>query len=83
VDGSPEAKAVNKLPIPQVSKVPLEAPIDIHKLDLLEGLKQLLENKKFDLNLLLQIEPAVLAQQLGIDEDVSKVIIKAAREAVS
>jgi hypothetical protein len=79
VDASPEAKAVKKLPIPQVSKVPL----DINKLGLPEGLKQLLENKKCDLNFLLQVEPAVLAQQLGIDEDIAKMIIKAAKDANS
>jgi len=83
VDASPEAKAVKKLPIPQVSKVPLEAPFDINKLGLPEGLKQLLENKKCDLNFLLQVEPAVLAQQLGIDEDIAKMIIKAAKDANS
>jgi hypothetical protein len=83
VDASPEAKAVKKLPIDQVSKVPLEAPSDVHELDLSEGLKQLLEDKKCDLNYLLQVEPAKLARQLGIDEDIAKLIIKAAKDANS
>lgn len=74
MDATPEAKAVRKLP--QFSKFPLEKPFDINKLDLPEGLKQLLENEKCDLNFLLQVEPAVLAQQLGIDEDIAKLIIK-------
>jgi hypothetical protein len=83
VDASPEAKAVKKLPIPQASKVPLEGPFDINKLGLPEGLKQLLENKKCDLNFLLQVEPAVLAQKLAIDEDIAKLIIKAAKDVKS
>jgi hypothetical protein len=81
VDATPEAKAARKLPIPQFSKFPLEKPFDINKLDLPDGLKQLLENEKCDLNFLLQVEPAALAQQLGIDEDIAKLIIKGARDA--
>ena len=76
-------KAVKKLPIDQVSKNPLVAPFDIHGLDLPEGLKQLLEDKKWDLNFLLQVEPSVLAQRLGIDEDIAKLIIKAAKNTNS
>ena len=78
-----EAKAVKKLPVDQVSKVPLEKRSDIDRLNLPEGLKKLLEDKKCDLNFLLQVEPSALAQQLGIDEDVSKLIINATREAAS
>ena len=73
MDASPEAKAVKKLPIDQVSKVPREAPSEIDRLDLPEGLKQLLEDKNCDLNFLLQAEPAVLAQRLGVDEDIAGV----------
>jgi hypothetical protein len=80
VDASPEAKAIKKSPIQPFSKSPLATQSDINKLEIAEGLKQLLLSKGCDLNFLLHVEPGLLAQQLGIDEDIAKLIIKAARE---
>jgi hypothetical protein len=44
---------------------------DINRLEIAEGLKQLLFSKGCDLNFLLKGEPASLVQQLGIDEYVA------------
>jgi hypothetical protein len=53
---------------------------DINRLEIAEGLKQLLFSKGCDLNFLLKGEPTSLVQQLGIDEYVARLIIKAAEE---
>lgn len=77
---SPGAKAVKKTPIQQDATSPTISQHDINKLEIAEWLKQLLLSKNCDLNFLLRVEPGSLAQQLGIDEDVAKLIIKAAKE---
>jgi hypothetical protein len=81
METSSEAKAIKKLPIQYNSESPQAPPqFDINKLEIAEGLKQLLLNKGCDLNFLLQTEPATLAHQLGIDEYVANLIIRAAKE---
>ena len=51
----------------------------IYDLDLADGLRQLLYEKKYDLNSLLQSDAASLAGDLGIEEYVAKMIINAAK----
>jgi hypothetical protein len=53
--------------------------LEINELDLADGLKQLLYEKKYDLNSLLQSYAVSLADELGIEEYVAKIIIDAAK----
>ncbi len=54
--------------------------LDISQLDIADGLKQLLYEKKCDLNFLLQSDAAFVAHELGIEEYVAKIIIDAAKK---
>ena len=56
---------------------------DIRQLDIAEGLKQLLYEKHCDLDFLLQSDAASLAEELGIEEHVAKIIIDAAKMATT
>lgn len=56
---------------------------DINRLDIADGLKQLLHKKKYDLNYVLQSNMASLADELGIEEYVAKLIIDAAKKISS
>jgi hypothetical protein len=51
----------------------------VNQLDIPEGLKELIINHGFTLDLLLGSHPMDLAQTLGIDNDVAKMIIDATR----
>jgi hypothetical protein len=51
----------------------------VNQLDIPEGLKELIINHGFTLDLLLGFDPIDLAQTLGIDNDVAKMIIDATR----
>jgi hypothetical protein len=53
--------------------------IEIYQLDIADGLKELLYKNKYDLNSLLQSDAASVAEKLGIDEYVAKIIIDAAK----
>lgn len=52
---------------------------EIYDLDIADGLKELLYEKKYDLNSLLQSDAASVARELGIEEYVAKMIINAAK----
>ena len=56
---------------------------EIYDLDIADGLKELLYEKKYDLNSLLQSDAASVARELGIEEYVAKMIINAAKRKVS
>jgi hypothetical protein len=56
---------------------------DIYHLDIADGLKQLLFEKKYDLNSLLQSDAASVARKLGIEEYVAKMIIDATKRKAS
>lgn len=56
---------------------------DIYRLDIADGLKQLLDEKKCDLNYLLQSDAASLADELGIEEHVAKIIVDAAKKTAT
>jgi hypothetical protein len=51
----------------------------VNQLDIPEGLKELIINHGFTLDLLLDFHPIDLAQTLGIDHNVAKMIIDATR----
>ncbi|HXX98759.1 MAG TPA: hypothetical protein VEL11_16810 [Candidatus Bathyarchaeia archaeon] len=51
----------------------------VNQLDIAEGLKELIINHGFTLDLLLDFHPIDLAQTLGIDNSVAKMIIDATR----
>ena len=51
----------------------------VNQLDIPEGLKELIISHGFTLDLLLGSQPIDLAQTLGIDNDVAKMIINATR----
>src|ERR1700693_6274493 len=51
----------------------------INQLDIPAGLKDLIINHGFTLDLLQSIQPSDLAEDLGIDKDVAKLICDAAR----
>ncbi|MFZ0513150.1 MAG: hypothetical protein WAM14_16185 [Candidatus Nitrosopolaris sp.] len=51
----------------------------VNQLDIPEGLKELIITHGFTLDLLLGLHPSDLAQTLGIDNDVAKMIIDATR----
>ena len=75
----PEAKALKKLPIQTGPRSLPATQSDINRLEIADGLKQLLLSNGYDLNSLLQAEPESLAQQLGIDEYIAKLVTKAAK----
>jgi hypothetical protein len=54
----------------------------IKQLDIPEGLKELIISHGFTLDLLLGSQPIDLAQTLGIDNDVARMIINATRRHV-
>ena len=56
---------------------------EICHLDVADGLKQLLYEKRYDLNSLLQSDIGSVAQELGIEEYVAKIIINAAKRKVT
>jgi hypothetical protein len=53
--------------------------LEISQLDIADGLKELLYEKKYDLNSLLQSDSATISNELGIEEYVAKLIIDAAK----
>lgn len=53
--------------------------LEINELDIADGLKELLYEKKYDLNSILQTEPASVSRELGIEEYIAKIIIDAAK----
>jgi hypothetical protein len=53
--------------------------LEISELDIADGLKELLYQKKYDLNSILQSDGVSLARGLGIEEYVAKIIIDAAK----
>ena len=55
----------------------------IRHLDIADGLKQLLYEKHCDLDFLLQSDAATVAHELGIEEYVAKIIIGAAKKAIT
>jgi hypothetical protein len=56
---------------------------EIYDLDIADGLKELLYEKKYDLDSLLQSDAASVAHELGIEEYVAKMIINAAKRKAS
>jgi hypothetical protein len=56
---------------------------DIFGLDLADGLKQLLFERHYDLDFLLQSGVATVAQELGIETYVAQIIINAAKKATT
>jgi hypothetical protein len=56
---------------------------EICNLDLADGLKQLLQEKHYDLNFLLQSDAATVAEELGIEKYVAQIIIDAAKKATA
>jgi hypothetical protein len=54
--------------------------IEIYQLDIADGLKELLYQKKYDLNSLLQSDADSISSELGIEEYVAKILIGAARK---
>ena len=55
----------------------------INKLEVADGLKQLLLSKDFTLESLLNMSASDLAEILGIDEYIAKIIISAIKEAIA
>jgi hypothetical protein len=53
--------------------------VEVSDLDIADGLKRLLYEKKYDLNSLLQSDAASVARELGIEGYVAKIIIDAAK----
>jgi hypothetical protein len=56
---------------------------DIYDLDLADGLKELLQEKHYDLNFLLQSDAATVAEALGIEKYVAQIIIDAAKRSTT
>jgi hypothetical protein len=56
---------------------------DVSSLDIADGLKQLLCEKKCDLNLLLRSDAASIAEELGIEQYVARLIIDAAKRTAT
>lgn len=56
---------------------------DIYHLEIADGLKQLLFEKRRDLNYLVQSDPGSLANELGIEVYVAKLIIDAAKKTTT
>jgi hypothetical protein len=57
--------------------------LELSELDIADGLKELLYEKKYNLNSLLQSDTASVSGRLGIDEYVAKMIIDAAKRKAS
>jgi hypothetical protein len=53
--------------------------LELSELDVADGLKELLYEKKYNLDSLLQSDAASISGRLGIDEYVAKMIIDAAK----
>jgi hypothetical protein len=53
--------------------------LELSELDIADGLKELLYEKKYNLDSLLQSDAASVSGRLGIDEYVAKMIIDAAK----
>ena len=53
--------------------------LELSELDIADGLKELLHEKKYNLDSLLQSDAASVSGRLGIDEYVAKMIIDAAK----
>jgi len=53
--------------------------LELSELDIADGLKELLYEKKYNLDSLLQSDAASVSGRLGIDECVAKMIIDAAK----
>jgi hypothetical protein len=53
--------------------------LELSELDIADGLKELLYEKKYNLDSLLQSDAASISSRLGIDEYVAKMIIDAAK----
>ena len=53
--------------------------LELSELDIADGLKELLYEKKYNLNSLLQSDAPSVSGRLGIDEYVAKMIIDAAK----
>lgn len=53
--------------------------LEIYDLDIADGLKELLYEKKYNLDSVLQSDAASMSDELGIEEYVAKIIIDAAR----
>jgi hypothetical protein len=53
--------------------------LELSELDIADGLKELLYEKKYNLDSLLQSDAASVSDRLGIDEYVAKMIIDAAK----
>jgi hypothetical protein len=53
--------------------------LELSELDIADGLKELLYEKKYNLDSLLQSDAASVSSRLGIDEYVAKMIIDAAK----
>ncbi len=58
---------------------PIFSQLEITELDIADGLKRLLYEKKYDLNSLVQSDAPSLSRELGIEEYVAKIIINAAK----
>ena len=58
-------------------------PSEIYRLDIADGLKQLIYEKNWDLTFLLRSDAASIATALGIEENVAKIIIDAAKRKTS
>lgn len=56
---------------------------DIYRLDIADGLKELLYNKNYDLNLIANSNAASLADELGIEKYVAQIVIDAAKKATT
>jgi hypothetical protein len=56
---------------------------DIYRLDIADGLKQLLHEKRCDLRFLVQSDATSVAHELGIEEYVAKLIIDAAKKTTT
>jgi hypothetical protein len=56
---------------------------DVYSLDIADGLKQFLCERKYDLNLLLRSDAASIAEELGIEQYVAKLIIDAAKKTAT
>jgi len=76
--GSSEVSDKDDFAADSVSNAP-----DISRLDIADGLKQLLSEKHCDLNFLIQSDASTVAQELGIEKYVAQLIIEAAKKATT
>jgi hypothetical protein len=63
-----------------MAKKHIFSQVEISDLDIADGLKQLLYEKKYDMDALLQSDAASVSRDLGIEEYVAKIIIDAAKK---